>query len=151
MLTELCKELNNWFDKERLFGYFTITDGKLTDEKFNEKVKEEQYFRIVGSIFNDGVFKFEQTLTLNDEEFHGAVWLMAVPQKVIDLADEIGDWQTKYGGVESANMSPYTSESFGGYSYSKGTSSVGNESGTSGTWQGVFKSRLNQYRKVHPF
>ena len=149
MLTELCKELNNWFDTERLFGDFDIVDGKLTSEEFISKVKEGQYIRIAGSTFNDGVYKYDPELELTDESFHGAVWLMAVPPKVLELADDISEWQTKYGGVDSANMSPYTSESFGGYSYSKGAGS--SESETGGTWQGVFKSRLNQYRKVHPF
>lgn len=151
MLTEVCKELNNWFDKVRIFGDFTIENGRITSDIFINKVKEGQYIRIIGSTFNDGVHKYSFGLRLHDETFHGAVWLMAVPPTVIDLAKEVEKWQAKYGDVDSTNMSPYTSESFGGYSYSKNSSSFGNESGTGGTWQSVFKNRLNQYRKVHPY
>lgn len=151
MLDILCKELNNWFDTQRIIGDIKIVDGKITNEKFVANIKEGQYFRIVGSVLNDGVYKYNDELSLQDEDYHGAVWLMAVPPKVISLAEEIEAWQAKYGGIESVNMSPYNSESFGGYSYSK--SGGGSSDGTSGsgTWQSVFANQLKQYRKVHPF
>lgn len=150
MLTELCKELNNWFDTQRLFGKFTVVDGKITDHKFLSCIQPEQYFRIVGSVFNDGVYQSTDELSLHDEVFDGAVWLMAVPPSVIELADEIKSWNDKYGVVDSENMSPYNSESFGGYSYSK-SGGGSSDDGNSGTWQSVFNNRLKQYRKVHPF
>lgn len=153
MLTEICKELNNWFDVKRIIGSITIADGKITDEMFSEMIQDGQYFRIVGSVFNDGVYKYDEELSLHDEVIEdGAVWLMAVPPQVLELAEEINAWQTKYGGVDSENMSPYNSESFGGYSYSKsGGGSASGAGGNSGTWQSVFANRLKQYRKVHPF
>ena len=148
MLTDLCKELNNWFDKERMFGKFTITNGELTG--MDHKLQNGQYFRIVGSIFNDGVYEYPAT-NLVDEVFDGAVWTMAVPPSVIDLADKISEWNTKYGGLDSVAMSPFQSESFGGYSYTKksgGSSASGVDN--SGTWQGAFASELNKWRKVGP-
>ena len=59
------------------------------------------------------------------------------------------EWSDKYLGVDSAAMSPFNSESFGGYSYSKsgGSSSSGNVD-LSGTWQGAFADRLNNWRKI---
>ena len=147
MLSELCKELNNWFDKARIFGDFTIEDGVLIDSKFTEKVKDGQYYRIVGSTFNDGVYE-QGKEELTDEEFHGAVWLMAVPPCVVELAGDIADWQSKYGSVDSQSMSPYKSESFGGYSYTKGE---GSESGSGNTWQSAFSNRMSKFRKVHPY
>ena len=117
MLTELCQELKNWFDVERKFDTFTVADGHITVDD----LQDGQYFRIIGSVFNDGVHLSTDTLT--DETFDGAVWLMAVPKGVLDLSDEIDAWVTANAAVAK---SPYKSESFGGYSYSlKGGSSGG--------------------------
>lgn len=148
MLTELCKELNNWFDKKRIFGTFTIEDGTLVG--MSDVLQDDQYFRIVGSIFNDGVYKHPAT-GLVDEVFDGAVWTMAVPPSVVDLAGKISEWQEKYGGVDSVAMSPFQSESFGGYSYTKKSGRSSDDSANiAGTWQNAFVSELNQWRKIRP-
>ena len=145
MLTELCQELHNWFDKERHVGSFEIENGELTVSF----LKNGQYYRIMGSIFNDGVHKYGDTNdALTDEEFDGSVWALAIPKAVINLATEIGEWQTKYGGIDSSAMSPFQSESFGGYSYSKGGSGNSNSSTTAPSWKSAFASRLNMWRKI---
>lgn len=137
-LTELCRELKNWFEQEKIFDTFSIEDGKLA----LDKAKVGQYFRIVGSVFNDGVYQYPAT-GLTDETFDGAVWLMAVPKEVLDKVNEMTQWETD--NAQAIN-SPYTSESFGGYSYSK---SSGDGSGaSSASWQGHFASWLNKYRKI---
>ena len=69
-----------------------------------------------------------------------------IPKAVVELAGEIAAWQEKYGAVID---SPYTSESFGGYSYSK-ASGAGDSAG-SGGWQAAFRARLNPYRKLKEF
>ena len=137
MLTELCAELRNYFVVKIHNGRFTINGGELAPLDFLQK---GQYFRIVGSIFNDGVYKFGDELNLTDEVFEGAVWYMAVPKDVIDLAKDIEE----YNKSEQGKPSPYQSESFGGYSYTKATDEKGNPIG----WKSVFASRLNRYRKV---
>ena len=143
MLSELCKELNNWFDKERYFGKFTISNNEITGDY---ELQENQYFRIVGSVFNDGVYKNDSSLVLNDETFSGAIWAMAVPPSVIDLSERISAWQTQYGDLVS---SPYQSESFGGYSYTKASSGQGNANNSSNpTWQSSFAGELNNWRKT---
>ncbi len=142
MLTELCQELRNWFDLERHTGTFEITGGNLTADF----LREGQYFRIMGSIFSDGVHQYPAA-DLPDETFEGAVWALAIPQAVINLSAEIDTWQTKYGGADGVATSPFASESFGGYSYSKATFSSSGGSGAA-TWQTVFKSRLNAWRKM---
>lgn len=149
MLYELCLELKNWFDRgqPKLIGEFEVRDGMVTDRKFLDLIQAGQYFRIVGSVFNDGVYCFNGELSLKDEKFHGAIWLMAIPQAVVTLASEIAEWQSKYGGVDSQAMSPFNSESFGGYSYSKSTG--GGEGGTTPTsWQSAFSNRMNRWRKI---
>lgn len=150
-LSEVCRELNNYFDTDRYFGTFNIVDSTLTYEgrAMSDLLQEGQYFRIVGSVFNDGVHVFNsstiKSLTHN-ETFDGAIWAMAVPPDVIALDAEIDEWLKLYGGVDSQAMSPYNSESFGGYSYSK---SAGNSTGGGGaSWMSVFGSRLNKWRKI---
>ena len=157
MLTELCQEIKNWFDTERHFDTFKVEGGELS----LPFLQDGQYFRIVGSVFNDGVYKYEPNVTpsqehpethrpvLHDETFDGAIWAMAVPPAVIALADEISAWQAKYGGADSAALSPFQSESFGGYSYSKGSGSgSGGSDAGAGSWQSAFASRLNLWRKI---
>ena len=137
MLYELCLELNNFFEYARYIGNITIENGNVQ----TDLLQDGQYFRIVGSVFNDGVYQYPTT-DLHDETYYGGLWAMAVPKDVIALAEEIKDWQTKYGGVD--NMSPYQSESFGGYSYTKASGSDGGSAG----WKDIFKGRLNKWRKL---
>lgn len=147
MLTQICAEIKNYFslDSDRIIGDFEIVSGNIVPPI---SIQEDQYYRIVGSVFNDGVHKFGDAndILTDEEKFHGAIWLMRVPKEVIDLADEIQAWQIENGTLLSA---PYQSESFGGYSYSKangGTDSDGTVADYS--WKNAFASRLNRYRKI---
>lgn len=147
-LTELCQELRNWFDRNmpKYFGDFKIEDGNISCAGLD--LKNGQYFRIVGSVFNDGVHRFG-TYELVDEDFSGAVWAMAIPPDVIALAEDIGAWMEKYGGIDSQAMSPYNSESFSGYSYSKSSGGSGTGgSGGNASWKSAFADRLNRWRKI---
>lgn len=144
-LTEVCEYLNNYFPKTILKGEFTISDGAITPDG----ILEGQYFRILGSVFNDGVHHYPaaQGSELKDETFTGAIWLMAVPETVLSLARDIAEWTAIYQTPTAPAMSPYNSESFGNYSFSK--SSAGSGAGGDATsWQGVFGARLNKYRRL---
>lgn len=153
-LSILCNYLNNYFDRgrDKLIGTVIIANHSITNDKFISAIQDGQYYRIAGSVFNDGVHKYDASLSdmgLKDETFNGSIWLMAIPDEVIDLANDIEAWNTMYGAVDGANMSPYQSESFGGYSYSKASTGGGeNGGGTSITWQDAFKSRLSSWRKL---
>lgn len=142
MLSQICLYLNNWFDfgQSKYFGTFTISEGAFD---LLSEIQTNQYYRIVGSVFNDGVHK-RGSEELIDETFEGAIWLMAVPKDVIDLTAEITAWQAKYGDTDS--MTPYQSESFGGYSYTK--SSSGSSGSSTPTWMSVFADRLRRYKKL---
>ena len=139
MLEQVLMNIRNWFPvKGGIYsGTFTIKDGGIT----LPFLADGQYFRICGSVFNDGLHRYPAT-DLVDEEFSGTIWELAIPPAVVDLADEIGAWQEKNG---EASASPYQSESFGGYSYSKATDS---ETGGAVTWQSVFKRQLSAWRKI---
>ncbi len=140
MLTEICEYLNNYFWRQKINGKFTISDGTFT----SSFLKEGQYFRILGSLFNDGVYKYPAT-DLTDETFEGQLWSMAVPPTVVALTNEIEQWQQKYGGIDSEAMSPFISESFGNYSYSKSASTTAT---VPNSWQSVYANRLNKWRKL---
>lgn len=142
MLSDLCRYLNNYFDSERLYGEFSIENGNIAG--MGEKLQSGQYFRIIESVFNDGIYQYPQT-KLTDETFTGSVWVLKIPPEVISISAEIDAWEAQYMTPDGAAMSPYTSESFGGYSYSKG----GGENAIGSAWTGVsgFAERLKGWRK----
>ena len=136
-LTMICEYLRNWFadDADKLTGSYTIVGGTIALD-----LLDGEYFRIVGSRLNDGVYIYPVS-GLADEEFTGAIWRMRIPASVISLAAEI----EAFNNSDAAAVSPYTSESFGGYSYTK----AGSGDGVSAySWQDAFRSRLNRWRKV---
>lgn len=141
MLNEICGYMKNWFsdDSDKHFGTFKIENGKIMPLDF---VQPGQYFRIVGSVFNDGIYCNDDTLQLIDEVFSdGAVWSMRIPKEIIDLDAEITAWMEKNADTLA---SPYSSESFGGYSYTKASGS--NNSGY--TWINAFRKRLERWKKI---
>lgn len=133
MLDKVCAELRNYFVKSVHKGRYTIKDGSI-ELPF---LIDGQYFRVVGSVLNDGVYEYPAT-SLRDEVFNGTIVAMAVPPRLIELVDKIKDYNTK-------NIaSPYTSESWGGYSYTKATDSNGQAVG----WKTAFAKDLNEWRKI---
>ena len=155
-ITEICTYLRNYFvpadKRENRFyihsGTFTVKDGKIFPVEF---LKENQYFRVVGSALNDGVYCncTNDLKTLKNETFDGAVHEMAVPPAFLKLCKDIEAWREKNESTESTNMSPFVSESFGGYSYSKsGNRTNSGNSGNAVTWQNQFANRLNTWRKI---
>lgn len=142
MLEQILRHLNNWFLEDTNdvhTGTFTVENGSIT----LPFLMQGQYFRIVGSVFNDGLHQYPAS-NLMDETFNGAIWELRVPKAVIKLADEIKEWQDKNGDTV---LNPYTSENFGGYSYTKAS---GGKSGTVAVtgWQDTFRSHLNDWRKL---
>ena len=138
IITEICAELRNWFVVPNgvHIQTYTISGGSIAPLDF---LQEGQYFRIIGSVFNDGVHQYPAA-DLTDEVFHGAVWAMALPPSLIALSAEIEE----YNKSDAGKASPYISENFGGYGYTKATGS----NGKALTWKSVFADALNRYRKL---
>lgn len=132
MIDEICASLHNYFAVDIVPGEYTVNDGEIT----LPFLAAGQFFRVVGSVFCDGVYRCGDKLPA-DETFDGAVWAMAIPPALEAIAVEIEEWKAKNADVLA---SPYQSESFGGYSYTKGSDSA--------SWQGAFASRLNRWRKI---
>lgn len=103
-------------------------------------VQNGQYIRIIGSLYNDGIYLYPCT-GLIDEDFHGAVFALRIPPAFIRLADDIGAWQDDYG----AHAAPYRSESFGGYTYERATDT---DTGAPLSWQAVFRRDLNRWKRI---
>lgn len=176
-LEAILEYCHNWFcyPGKIYRDEYTIADGVLSgaSRDLSDILQDGQYYRIVGSVFNDGLHLYRDTGSGNsdsdnqpddgesdgtvtdesgtggaadglvDETFSGAVWALAIPRKVLALAGEIADWQSKY---QDAANSPFAMESFAGYSYTK--ASGGTSDGGSGGWQTVFRGRLVRWRKL---
>ena len=138
MLTEICAEIRNWFSRpaDRHFGAYTISGGTIAPLDF---LQDGQYFRIVGSCLNDGVYKYP-AYNLTDETFTGSVWAMSVPPALISLSEEI----KAYTESPAAQPGAFQSESFAGYSYTR----AADKNGAPLSWQAVFAKQLNKWRKM---
>lgn len=152
-LTELCEYLKNWFDDGCAVhsGKITIAGGTIScscDFLNYQQVQLEagQCFRVAGHPFYDGVHMYPDE-DIQDCTFDGSITPMHVPRVIFALVDEIQAWRDKYEALDSTAMSPYTSESFAGYSYSKGGAGASAGNGAGG-WQSVFKNRLTHWRKI---
>ena len=152
-ITDICMECRNFFapankKTDRSFihaGTFTISNKTIAPLDF---ILTGQYFRIVGSAMNDGVYlnTTQGLAALTDETFTGAVWEMSVPRAFLNLCEDITNWRTQNEAIGSANMSPFTAESFAGYSYQKGGGGSGSNSVT---WQAQFAARLKAWRRLN--
>lgn len=136
MLEAILTHLHNWFPVKggKHAGAFTIASGVLSPDV---GLVSGQYYRIRGSVFNDGLHKMGDSELLTDESFTGEVWALAVPKAVQELAKEVAAW------IEKNPVTDKVSESFGGYSYSRGQ----NASGGAGGWKSAFADRLNAWRR----
>lgn len=151
MLERVMRHIRNYFIREHHIGSFHVSGGTIEPHDF---LLDGQRFYVTGSFLSDGVYTFHsdgikndddrEAVNLPDETFEGVVYALAVPPPFIALVGEIEEWVGKFGDVVN---SPYQSESFNGYSYSKMTGTNGSGSGAM-TWESTFRSQLNQWRKV---
>ena len=139
MLEKVLRHIHNRFERDVVRGTFTIADSSFE----LPGVQYGQYYWIEGSVFNDGLHQHPDA-DLLDEQFDGAVWLLAIPRAVVELADRISDWTVKN---QTQLDSPYQSESFGGYSYTKASDASSSGVNLEG-WMLKFRSELNPYRKL---
>jgi len=151
MLQQVCDFVHNYFILEEHRGKFSVANGTIV----LPFLLDGQRFRIRGSALNDGIYTYHtdgtvfdddnsEAVELGTETFSGTIDAMGIPRHFDKLVQEISEWQTKNQAVLE---SPYTSESFGGYSYTKATGSGANSGGLL-SWQDMFRGKLNAYRKI---
>ena len=135
MLSEICHEIRNFFEVSEFSGTFTISGGNIS----HPTLLNGQYFRIIGSVFNDGVHKYPAD-GLTDETFAGEVWALAIPPELIALASEIEAYNGGGGSIAAMLSEHYPN----GYSYTKATDS----DGAPLSWERAYAKRLNKWRKI---
>lgn len=137
MLETVLNHLHNWFEIRGAArtGTYSIVSGVMP----LDFLLPGQYYRIEGSVFNDGLHRYDAEDALTDETFTGTVTPLAIPKSVVHLAQEITEWDKNNPATDKI------SESFDGYSYSRGSGADGS---SSGGWQAAFRARLNAWKKV---
>ena len=135
----LCAALRNYFVVGVHSGTYVVSGGAFPPQTY---LQDGQYFRIMGSVFNDGVHRFP-AVDLVDEEFDGEVWAMAVPPDAVLLSEEIEKYNAKVDEMLLVEKG-YTSESFGGYSYSL---RVGAPAAMV-EWSARIRRGMNRWRKL---
>ena len=143
MLTNICAYLHNYFDYERHSGEISIVNGVIFCNGKTIMLDEGQYFALFRERIPLGVFNEVPA----DKTFYGSVWLMDVPKDILDADKWADDWMKANGGAGSEANSPFQSESFGGYSYNKGSNSSG-KGGSSVFDNAQFARMLAPYRKL---
>lgn len=147
-LEQVLTHIHNWFVYDQInMGHCTISDGSLPA---SVEIPEGAWYRIQGSLLNDGLHQ-HPAVDLRDETFDGTITVCAIPNALLAVVEEIEDWQAAYlAGQGKALTSPYSSESFDGYSYSmRDYSGANSASGGLSGWQAAFAGQLNAWRKMY--
>lgn len=164
-IESLCAEAHNYFETSKEINDYAIENGIIS----LPFLSENQFFRIVGSKFNDGIYIYSENFIIRDATWEDVLsdhpdWKALSEKdwgniKHYALTDEEfhgGIWPMRmpraflslakevheYNLSEASKPSPYASENISGhYSYTKGSPS-------DNAWQNVFRSKLNRWRKV---
>ena len=147
MLQAICEYIHNYFIRERFPATYTIAGGAISPIP---ELKEGQRFMIAGSDLNDGIYTYHLSGIKNDDDtagagladevYSGAICGLSIPPQIIALAAEVSEWVEQYGDVI---YSPFQSESFGGYSYTRASGSNNNGGTGAAGWQEVFAGRMD--------
>ena len=65
MLEQILSEIHNWFQRDIFPGTYTIQDGGIV----LPFLRDGQYFRILGSVFNDGLHRYGPDMELLQDAF----------------------------------------------------------------------------------
>ena len=147
MIDQVCAHIHNYFNVDDMTGRDMAYQGTYTVENGTITLPflvEGQYFRVMGSRFNNGVHQYPDE-DMTDETFDGVIWEMRPPNTFLQVVTEIEDWMDKYGEVM---RNPYQSEDvINVYRYTKMTQ--GKVTGDFiATWQAAYKDQLNEWRKL---
>lgn len=137
MIEKVMKHINNYFVVDSHDVELNVVDGSA----YLPFLQEGQFYKIAGSVFNDGVYQYGEGGLTDETPIAVTVYSLAPPKAFLDVVDEISAYSQK---EQNADTTGYTSESFGGYSYTKGTGANGAPIG----WKEVFASKLNDWRKL---
>lgn len=135
-VADVMRQCRNFFETGWADGTFDISGNALPEF-------EDGFIYISGSRYHDGVWYVSGGyLTgrdvggIPDESFTGRVWVLSPPLDFLDTVKAIQEYD------EKNPVGAYQSESFGGYSYTRG----GN--GNGGGWRETFADALTPYRRM---
>ena len=135
----VMRSVRNFFHDGYREGLFTIVGNVISP------VPDAPYIAISGSRQHNGVFACSPDGALSgfpegkhDEEFSGKVWMLYPPDDFLQLCEQINQYDQKnpIGAMHS--------ESFGDYSYTRGT----DDQGGIPTWQEAYSGQLREYRRM---
>lgn len=140
MLSAVLDYLHNDFRRDMTAGSFAVENGVLDVPEL--ELQEGQFFRIFGSVFNDGIHAVGDD-DLTDEVFTGNVWSLAIPTELLKLVGEI-EQNVNASSKAMADGGVMKSESFDGYSYTRMTRADGSIM----DWRDLYHDRLARWRKI---
>lgn len=136
----VMRRVKNFFTRrgeQPYSGEISITGNVLTP------APSALWVAIRGSLYHDGVYQCVNGYLQGvpegrpDETFVGVVWQLYPPDDFLALCEEINSYDQKNP------VGAYQSESFGDYSYTRGTGSGGVM-----TWEQAYASALAPYRRM---
>lgn len=129
---------NNFFEVSYYEGEFRIEDHRLI---LPDELPADTFIAVQGSLFSDGVHRLDLLHQFSaDETFTGRVYILHPPESFLKLCEEVAAYD------EKNPTGAFVSESFGGYSYSRGAGS--SATGTASPWQQAFAISLRPYRRM---
>lgn len=131
---DVIERINADFTRYREYGDFTVSGGSLV----GVEVPDGAYFWVSGSTLNDGLHVAPDS-GMEDESFTGEVDVLAIPKTFQRVVENMSDWVKKHPSTG------YSSESFGGYSYSMPSNS---KTGMAADVFDVFRTSLNRWRRL---
>lgn len=132
-LFELLTYLRNYFPGRKWgFSDYAISGGEIV---LND-MWDGDFYLIEGSRRNDGIHVYGDH-DLLPEAFSGTVTELKIDNRLLKKWKEINSWCREN---DKLIRSPYQSESFGGYSYSKTSATT--------SWKTVFADDLKPWRKL---
>lgn len=147
VLEDVLWHIHNFFERNSLIVHDCEIEGGTLPASVADHIPDGVWYRIEGSFFNEGLHSDDE---LTDETFTGKVTVCAIPPALLRVVERIQQYEADTEeAVHKARTSPYTSESFGGYSYTlKGTN--GSQNGSQGLsgWKSEFAADLNPFRKM---
>jgi hypothetical protein len=147
VLEQVLTHIHNFFVYDEQYVRCEVTDGSLPA---SISIPDGAWYRIQGSLLNDGLHRHPAE-DLIDETFDGTITVCAIPRALLDVVEEIEEWQAAYKSArQKALGSPYQSESFDGYSYNlRSDLAPSSASGGLTGWQAEFAGRLSAWRKMY--
>lgn len=137
-IAAVMRRVRNYFERGYREGTFSIVGNVLSP------AVDAPMIAVTGSKYHDGVYASVNGIMQGvesvkpDETFDGIVWKLYPPDDFLQLCEQISKYDDKNP------VGAFASESFGDYSYTRGTDGKGGVAG----WNNAFAASLASYRQM---